>query len=166
MSRDMNRVLCAVTMLLLTGCSGNGRRPSETTTGQRYVEALVTGMYSDGFDLFPEEEGRCAAKGWVDIIGTDALVQAGISPEQFGTNHDLTPGSVELTKQQENAVIDLFYGCVDLSTAQFGSCFGTGLDHSAKFRDFIAAELLGTNQECKTAARASKLIRVSCLGGE
>jgi hypothetical protein len=86
--------------------------------------------------------------------------------DRSGANHDLTAGNLVLTRHQEDAVVDVFYDCVDLSTAHFASCFGSDAEHSDEFRDFITGELLGTNQESEIAARVSRLIGVSCLGGQ
>jgi hypothetical protein len=154
-----------VLLLLAAGCNGGGGGSREIEEAQGYADALVTTIYEDGFELFPEEEARCAAQGWVEVIGVDSLVQAGVAPEEFARNHDLTAGALELTKLQEEEIVGVFYDCVNLSTDHFASCFGSDVEHSNSFRKFITAELLGTDEESEVAARASRLIGVPCLGG-
>ena len=73
----MRAPLPVTALLLIVACGGHESRDSHTEPGRDYVEAAVSAIDVDeaGF----QDETRCFMAGLVDIIGLDALNEAGVT---------------------------------------------------------------------------------------
>ena len=69
-------------------------------------------------------QAQCLATNVVAIIGAERLAASGLTPEQFGTDPDLT--AVGIVRSDAEAIYDVFAGC--------------GLDYRAAIIDGILLE--------------------------
>jgi hypothetical protein len=82
-----------IAVLLLGACSGDDDDAAPTTAAQgeggdddEYVEATAAALRDDTEDLdfdLDRDQATCFATGLVDVVGVDALTEAGISPDEF-----------------------------------------------------------------------------------
>lgn len=101
-------------VLLLAGCGGGGGGEGASDEAKPYVDAMTEAMIAED-DFATEEEARCFAEGVVDVVGLQALEEAG-TPEEFTEEGgDMNFGSLELTTEQGEDVYDTFADCgIDL----------------------------------------------------
>lgn len=108
----MRHIYCgiaAAALLLLTACGGddNDEGGSDTTDSETtesggdsnaYVEALAASMGEGENDdiVLEEETANCVATAVVDLVGVDALEEAGISPEELADGDSYADFDVEL----------------------------------------------------------------------
>ena len=90
-----------------------------------FAEALAVAFATDSaFTAVDEVRARCLSTNVVAIIGAERLAASGLTPEQFGTDPDLT--AVGIVRSDAEAIYDVFAGC--------------GLDYRAAIIDGILAE--------------------------
>jgi hypothetical protein len=100
--------IVTASLLLLVACGGDGDEDSgddgETTTtedqaaaGDEYVDALAETM-TEGQDeiSLDDETAECVATATIDMVGADALEEAGISPEDLAEAESFADVDVEL----------------------------------------------------------------------
>jgi hypothetical protein len=86
----MRRSLTIVVAVLLLGaCSGDdddSAAQGDDGDADEYVEATAAALRDDTEDLdfdLDRDQATCFATGLVDVVGVDALTEAGISPDEF-----------------------------------------------------------------------------------
>lgn len=95
-------VVLAAGVVLLAACGGDDDDGASTeggaTDGQagEYVDAVATAMREDDDTPVGPEQATCAANAIVDMVGVDALSDAGITAQELGDADDLTSLDVEL----------------------------------------------------------------------
>jgi hypothetical protein len=152
----------AMAALLMTACGGGGGDgDSSTAKGQEYVEAIV----ADGTDEDPpldEDEVRCAAERWVDLLGIEAFEKAGVTPEDIRASSDENMdfmALVGLTEDQADKAADVMIDCLDLGAVLAASladepglanvprakleCVGSAMERTPAFHEAMRLEMLG-----------------------
>jgi hypothetical protein len=90
-----------------------------------FAEALAVAFATDSaFSSVDEVQAQCLSTNVVAIIGAERLAASGLTPEQFGTDPDLT--AVGIVRSDAEAIYDVFAGC--------------GLDYRAAIIDGILLE--------------------------
>ena len=102
----MKRLLVVVAAgLLLGACGDDDDEATPATTADdadgggdddAYVEAVVASWNETSELPLDERQTTCVARGLVDVVGVDALTEAGISPDEFAAADDLASLGVEL----------------------------------------------------------------------
>jgi hypothetical protein len=134
-----------------TVVTGSGGRDSQTPEGQAYVDAM---MLSSGESGFSEADARCVAEGAVDIVGVQALKDAGVTPDMVASGSELLPDFTP-TEAQANAMIDMMFGCVDFGQMMVGQmgvqlpadqvqCIGDALETNETFRTFMVTTMISS----------------------
>jgi hypothetical protein len=159
-------VMLVVAGLLAAGCGGGGSVTVgdavtvAAPTRAEYIEAMMV----SGQDGLPggvtETDVRCVAEKLVDWIGVDALVAAGVRPDDLGFGVGGLGGFVP-TEAQADGIVDINFECYDYgaimaasfandpSTANIPSekahCVGDEAEKSEAFRAGFKASYLGEN---------------------
>lgn len=137
----------------------DGSEPSPAGDEGDYADALVTGLASGELDagqlVVTDDEARCIAPKWISIIGVDALVDAGVAPEDLEDNSFDFP-ALGLDTDQGGEMVDVFADCdvevydklyqalsVDLDETQ-AKCLRKELDDDLA-RDFLVEALVNTD---------------------
>ncbi|CAN5208169.1 hypothetical protein BH20ACT3_BH20ACT3_10870 [soil metagenome] len=121
---------------------------------QDYVDAISASITEQ--DLVPPDQGDCLGEGWVDTIGFDRIVDAGITPEQFGGGSGDQLAALELGEPEAQALYD-----------QLGDC---DIDLRQVFLDLFDAsgELNDDQRQCVDDQLTDERLRASfvadCLG--
>lgn len=113
----MRRILVIVAAGLLLGACGDSG-DDDTTAGdeggeaEEYADALAADMTEeeDGPPL-DETQANCFAAGLVDLVGVDALSEAGISPADFAAADSFSDLDVDLPDDASAAVADTLVEC-------------------------------------------------------
>jgi hypothetical protein len=113
----------ATAALVLVACGGgNGANANANTDATAdadadadagpYVEAVAESLVDDD-EEFPFDEGSatCMATVVVELIGVDALSEAGVSPEDFVAADSLADGDVELPDDAVGGLAEGLAGC-------------------------------------------------------
>ena len=112
----MRRIVVIVAAGLLLGACGDHDDDDEATPAttaedadgggdaDAYVEAVVASWNETSELPLDERQTTCVATGLVDVVGVDALTEAGISPDEFAAADDLASLGVELP---DDATADL-----------------------------------------------------------
>lgn len=98
-----------------------------------YVEAIATSLGTSdesGLVVTPEE-ADCVAPEWVDVIGVDTFVDAGVAPADVAED-TFTPDELGLDVDQGLELIDAFEGCDVDVYAQYFDVLSEGLDDTQK----------------------------------
>jgi hypothetical protein len=118
----MRRILVVVAAgLLLGACGDDDDEATPATTAKdadgggdadAYVEAVVASWNetSEGLPL-DERQTTCVATGLVNVVGLDALTEAGISPAEFAAADDLASLGVELPDDATAVLGDALVEC-------------------------------------------------------
>jgi hypothetical protein len=118
----MRRILVVVAAgLLLGACGDDDDEATPATTAEdadggwdadAYVEAVVASWNetSEGLPL-DERQTTCVATGLVNVVGLDALTEAGISPAEFAAADDLASLGVELPDDATAVLGDALVEC-------------------------------------------------------
>ncbi|HYZ98389.1 MAG TPA: hypothetical protein VE575_06535 [Acidimicrobiales bacterium] len=95
------------------GDGGGSNGDSSTERGQEYVDAMVA--WDDENDDLTEDEKECVSRGWVDVIGVDAL-DAATSPEELAESEgqSLSEVGLSLDEQQRDGFWEALAGCIDV----------------------------------------------------
>ncbi len=120
----------------LTACGGDGG----SDLGQ-YRDAIAAGVQADEGDdslQTTDDEAQCIGDGTADVIGVDALEEAG-TPEEVTelTQDDLA--AFDLDDEQATEVAQITFDCVDDIVDQFIASFASGSEET----DTCLAEELG-----------------------
>lgn len=125
---------------------------SQTPEGQAYVDAM---MLSSGESGFSEDQARCVAEGAVDIVGVQALKDAGVTPDMVASGSELLPDFTP-TEAQANAMLDMMFGCVDFGELMVSEmagvqlpadqvqCIGDALETNETFRAFMVTTMISS----------------------
>jgi hypothetical protein len=102
----MRRIVVIVAAGLLLGACGDdddGATPATTAEAADhardadvYVEAVASSWNETSELPLDERQTTCVARGLVDVVGVDALTEAGISPDEFAAADELASLGVEL----------------------------------------------------------------------
>lgn len=82
---------------------------------QDYVDAIAGSLTEEGF--LTNEQGECLGEGWIDTIGFDRIVDAGITPDQFAGGSGDQLEDLDLGEPEANELYDQFGDC-DIDLAQ------------------------------------------------
>lgn len=87
----------------------------ETGDRQAYLDAFAKGFQEEGDEqFFSAGQVDCLGEGFLDVIGVDTLVDAGVTPEEFGEGDGFSE-ELGLDEDQANDLYDQFEGCgIDL----------------------------------------------------
>lgn len=146
-------VVVVVGAIALT--SGGGDDGDSTSgKGREYVDAMIASEASND-SPFTAAETRCMAEGTIDIIGVDALEEAGITPEMIAESDSIV-ADFEPSQEQSEEIVGLMFNCADLGAAlvdeMFGediltteqtTCVSDGIQESQAFRTMMAESFLG-----------------------
>jgi hypothetical protein len=98
-------VVVGVGLLLFGACGGDsdvgggndegGEATAADGETQLYIDAVADEIADQGDIPMDDEMAACAAAAMVNLVGVDALVEAGISPEEFGDADSLSELDVE-----------------------------------------------------------------------
>lgn len=92
----------------------------ETGDRQAYLDAFVENFDPDG-EVFELSQVECLAEGYLDVIGLENLVDAGVTPEDYAQGSDF-PDEVGLDEDKANAIYDQFDACdIDLKEVFLGA---------------------------------------------
>lgn len=85
--------------------------PNGGEVGERqdYIDAIAEDFSGGG--PFSRDEGECIGAGWVDAIGFDAIVDAGISPEEFATGSEEDLDALGIDEEVATGLYDAFGDC-------------------------------------------------------
>lgn len=170
-SRPPAAILAALLVLVALGagaCSSDGSdgaadaprrttttvRPSSTTTapppevgeqGVPYVEALAEALASGASGGLPVEPAaaRCLAPRWVDTLGEDRLVAAGVTPEQLASGYGAdTSAALDaiIDDRVAKAMVAAFGACQVDVERMFIEALTAGRDLPAAQEDCLAEE--------------------------
>lgn len=97
-----------------TASTGEATTTTTTTTSapaseQEYIDGFIVGVTKSG--LVTPEQGQCIATTWTELIGADALVDAGVTPEQYGTIDPEAFGRLALSGADADALFDRLEPC-------------------------------------------------------
>lgn len=188
--RSLLAVVLAMTMFVGAACSADGSDdagpsttaktdeqtttsegdgPSSTTeaTGdeagdrQAYLDAFTKGFQDEEEQVFDSGQVDCLAERYLDTIGLDNLVDAGVTPEEYGDGNDF-PEEVGLDEDKANELYDQFGACdIDLKeifidvfarfspeplTDEQRSCIDDALTEEKLRRSFVA-DLLDLDED-------------------
>jgi len=102
-----------------------------------YADAVSASMREDDEAPLDAERADCAAAAIVDVIGVDALTEAGVSPDEFGSADDLTSLGIELPDDVTDRLGESLRECdlagplEDVMVDGFAGEFGTELPAEA-----------------------------------
>lgn len=85
-------------LLVVGACGGDDGEDSGGDGGgdaQRYVGALAPAISEDSDIPMGDEAATCVATAIVDLVGADALAEAGVSPEELADADNLADAGVE-----------------------------------------------------------------------
>lgn len=117
---------------------------------QDYVDALTAAVSSD--DVATPEQGTCIANAWIDQIGFDAIVGAGMSPRQFGDLDNAAFMKLDLTEGEAGQVYDAFDTC--------------GFDFPAVYRTFATPpDATPAQKACVDDALSNEAVRSAFVKG-
>jgi hypothetical protein len=160
--------LGAVVLLLLTACGGDPARDSQTERGEEYVEAIMSAVEGEPANL--QEDVRCVMARFVDIIGLDALDEAGVTPEELWEAEDFPAVGLRVSENQARAAVNAFFGCTDLaelfvpseSSEEEKECARNALENKdSELRSAMKEDLLGSD-EVDFAAEIEGLLIDEC----
>ncbi|CAN5643660.1 hypothetical protein BH10ACT1_BH10ACT1_24590 [soil metagenome] len=94
---------------------------------QAYVDAFAKGFDSTE-ELIPAAKSQCVGEKLIDVLGFDAIVDSGLTPEEFGQgNGDDFPKSLGIDEDKANEMYDQFEACdVNLGEAFVKALSGEG----------------------------------------
>jgi hypothetical protein len=140
---------------------GGGDDDSDTARGKEYVDAIVASNEVDE-PRFEEDEARCAAERWVDLVGVRQFEEAGVEPEDIvsaGERNVDVAALLDLTDEQADGFVDATVDCVDLGAVLTDTlaeqealagipeaklqCIGAEIEQSEAFHQALKQELLG-----------------------
>jgi hypothetical protein len=131
-----------------------------------YVEAVAATITDDGGELALDEEAAdCLATVLVGLVGAEALIEAGITPEELADAESFADVDVELPDEATARLSDGFATCditdhlVDAIVEQFtsdlgadlapesGACLAEAVDRTALLDAIAAAYIDGSDEE-------------------
>lgn len=169
----MRRTLVIVVgALLLGGCAESA--DNEDEDAEPYVEALATSMMEeeDGPPL-DETQANCFATGIVDVVGVDALSEAGISPDELAGAESFADLDVDLPDDAGAGVADALVECelveslegviTDTFDDELGfalspdaeACLTESLDDQAVAEAFAASFVEGSGEQIESLIGSS-----------
>lgn len=168
---------------LLFACSSGEESDGPSPERQAYVDAFVAGLENESSDsgqTLSKAENTCIAEGLVDVVGVDALKEAGLTPENIAdnTNTELPAVSDEQREQLRELLFDS--GCVDMAKAIAGSfqgslgvgatddqinCLAETLMENEEMQGFMVDGLLGQENEASAAALSGILMSTAAECG-
>lgn len=176
----------AALVVVVAGCSGGSdAKPaaSDTENGKKVVAALTPGLARPAQGI-STEDGRCAAKRFVDAVGVERLVEAKVVSSDFRYSQGAAEKSAlapELTAAQNFCVEErVAAGMAPLitssggliGTAEQAGCVARGFAHGVGLNRLIAGQAVDTKLayvpngalQNPANARAYGDALASCLG--
>lgn len=143
-----------------------GPMPELSEVEQTYADAVVDSFEADDGDhgaFFPDADVECMAVRWVALIGEDALVAGGMSPEDFGNDG---PAEMGIDRATAEGMVRIMEGCgADL--AVFYEAFAAGYTGSDdEDPGDAAAELLECMREAVPVADLREAMITSFMGDD
>lgn len=77
---------------------------------QAYLDAFVMDFDDEDEPIFEQGQVDCLAEKYLDVIGLDNLVEAGVTPEEYGEGDDF-PEELGLDEDTANELYDQFGEC-------------------------------------------------------
>lgn len=116
--------------------------PDLGTDAEPYVETLADALASGASGGLPvdPEAARCLAPRWVDVLGEDRLVAAGVTPEQLASGYgaDTSAALGELIDDgTATAMVDAFGACAVDVEQVFVEAISAGRDLPAEQQDCL-----------------------------
>lgn len=169
----MRRILVILAAgLLLGACADEGDGSLSTTDedeggeSEEYVTAVAASLREDEDGLTLDEgQATCLATGIVDLVGVDALRQAGITPQELADAEDFTHLDVEIPDDGTERMTDTLVDCelVELlegvmtdsfvealgtdATPDATACLADGMDDQAVAEAFAAGFVEGSEEQ-------------------
>jgi hypothetical protein len=143
-----------------------GPMPELSEVEQTYADAVVDSFEADDGDhgaFFPDADVECMAVRWVALIGEDALVAGGMSPEDFGNDG---PAEMGIDRATAEGMVRIMEGCgADL--AVFYEAFAAGYTGSDdEDPGDAAADLLECMREAVPVAELREAMITSFMGDD
>lgn len=135
MLKRLGLFIAALTLLLAACGGGSGLSAEEQTK----VDELVTEMMGEGEGgvITNEADARCYAEGIVGEFGIDRI-------NELDTGEGLEAGFELMTAAEQEKVVDLAFGCIDLAATITEGMADSGLteDQMACVSDGLTEDLL------------------------
>jgi hypothetical protein len=174
----MRRILMILAAgLMLGACADEGDDTRSTTEqdeggeSEEYIEATAAALREDEEGpTLDEEQATCLATGMVDLVGVDALREAGISPEELTDAESFADLDVEVPDDATERMTDTFVDCelvellegvmTDSFVEEFGAdvrpdataCLADRMDDQAVAEAFAASFVGGSGSQEQIAA--------------
>jgi hypothetical protein len=124
----MRRILAIAAMgLLVSACGDDDEATPATTTedgssggdAEAYIDAVAASWNVSGEDPpLDEAQVSCVATGMVDVVGVDALTEAGIAPDEFAAADDFASLGVDLPDDATGRLSDVVADCDVVATLE------------------------------------------------
>ncbi len=152
----MRRLFIALTTvaLALTACGDDGGSGLGV-----YADAIAAGVQTDDADdslQTSDDEAQCIGDGTAEVIGIDALEDAG-TPEEVTDLAQDDLSAFDLDDDQSTEVAQLTFDCVDDILDQFIASFDTGSAEA----DACLSERLGEDQIVPLLAKSLQGVDLS-----
>jgi hypothetical protein len=143
-----------------------------------YVDAIATAILEDAdADTEPnplagnEEVARCAAEGFVEVLGVDGLEDLGLTLELIQSGEDDLLDDVVFSEDQSEDLADTLFDCVptEIWAAAFEGagdeetvdCLVEGFTEAGTFEESLAQSLQG-NEDYEPDADVSNAVLEEC----
>jgi hypothetical protein len=122
-----------------SGGEGDIPEGSDPEVRQEYIDAIVASADTGEASPFDAQAAECLATAFVDAAGTDALTEAGVTPQQLAEAEE---SPAELGIEFPEGAGDVFYdevsSCMDLRELILASLTG---EENAELRDCVSDAL-------------------------
>jgi hypothetical protein len=143
-----------------------GPMPELSDVEQTYADAVVDSFEAEDGDhgaFFPDADVECMAVRWVALIGEDALVAGGMSPEGFGNDGPAEMGIDRATAEEMVRILEGCGGDLEVFYEAFAAGY-TGSDDEDP--GDAAAELLECMREAVPVADLREAMITSFMGDD
>jgi hypothetical protein len=169
--------------LLLAACGDDdddtGSASGDAASGEEgeYVDAITTAILEDddAEEDNPlagnEDVARCAAEGFVDIVGVDGLEELGLTLELIESGEENLLDDVEFSEAQSDELADTLFECVphevwqaafeDFGDAETIDCLIDGFTEAGILEEQLSQSLQG-NDDYEPDADESNAVAEEC----
>lgn len=154
----MRRLAIVVALLVIAAACGDDDGGGGSSEGSdAFVDAIALAMAADepslGDATLGDDDYRCMASSFVDVLGSDGLIERGLTVEAIDGGAELDETS--LTEAEALGIAEGVLDCVDFGTlfaeglagdvisAESGECVGSALADSDVFKRLIVSEMIG-----------------------
>ncbi len=140
-----------------TGGSSAGGGDASGATEEEYLAAIEAQFTQGGSDSLQmtEEQAKCVAPKWLDVIGVDRLKEKGVTPDQVRADTDNEQlAALGLTESEGNKMYDAYGECdvdiraefarsISASTEVDEDCISDAIDDDLLRRLFVTSATKG-----------------------